>query len=135
MKAMIIKLQVLSIAAIAVALGAVFVAVLSFGSSGVSAQHPMEAPKGFDVERQLVFLQVAGREFRAGETHRDIQVTNVTDGWVTVVMRSLEEGPAQYLVFPVGKIEFYELGLLPQRNADNSSKGGRWENRPSRGNN
>lgn len=132
MKAMIIKLQVLSIAAIAVALGAVFVAVLSFGSSGVSAQHPMEAPKGFDVERQLVYLQVSGREFRAGETHREIQVTNVTDGWVTVILRPMEMGPAQYLVFPVGKIEFYELGTLPRRDEGNSSKGRRsnraWSN-------
>lgn len=124
MRNMIIKLQVLTIAAIAVALGAVFVAVLSFGSGGVSAQHPMEAPKGFDVERQLVYLQVAGREFRAGTTDKDIQVTNVTNGWVTVVVRPLEEGPAEYLVFPVGKIEFYELGTLPRRNADNSSRGG-----------
>lgn len=132
MKSMIIKLQVLSIAAITVALGAVFVAVLSFGTAGVSAQHPMEAPKGFDVERQLVSLQVAGREFRAGETHREIQVTNVTNGWVTVILVSMEEGPAQHLVFPVGKIEFYELGSLPRRNADNSSKGWRgnrdWSN-------
>lgn len=128
MKSMIIKLQVLSIAAIAVALGAVFVAVLSFGSGGVSAQHPMETPKGFDDERLLVYLQVAGREFRAGETHREIQVKDVTDGWVTVVLQPMGEGSAQHLTFAVGKIEFYELGKLPRRPSGNSAPDRRWGN-------